>query len=235
MGHEPDRLVSTFILIYINVHYKFILMLSIYTYVRPSSRDIGYATTRNADYSHDKYPFVQYMFYSLNCIAIAICFYVMAISMIYNMWGPIMAMNGHDASAVKEAAILMKENQFQIFLLMNIVFMLILLATSFFLWSLLDSIPAAICTVLMVGGAVVVIHYGFLTVRTFDPNITLHQILFPYIAVEAEKKDIIAEQDEVDARLKVLIIALVYLSLHDCIYHVYLTYYLLWLCLHLFV
>lgn len=165
----------------------------------PSSRKFS----KNPDYDHDEYPFVQYFFYFLNGASICICFYVLSISTIYSMWGPIMATNGQDASAVREASLLMKENQYQIFLLMNIVIILIMTATAFFLWSLLDSIPAAICTVMLVGGSVVVIHYGLITVRNFDPEMTLQQIIFPHFALEEERKDILADQMRIDERLKV--------------------------------
>ena len=120
------------------------------------------------------------------------------------MWGPIMATNGQDASAVRLAAALLKENQFQIFVLMNIVIVLILVGTCFFLWSLLDSINAAVCSTLMVCGAVMVIHYGFMTVRTFDPNITLEKIFFPYIELEEEQKIVLAEQKSIEKKLKVV-------------------------------
>ena len=160
--------------------------------------------TKNPDYDHDEYPFVQYMFFSLNCVALILCFYVIVISTIYSMWGPIMATNGQDASAVRLAAALLKENQFQIFVLMNIVIVLILVGTCFFLWSLLDSINAAVCSTLMVCGAVMVIHYGFMTVRTFDPNITLEKIFFPYIELEEEQKIVLAEQKSIEKKLKVV-------------------------------
>lgn len=165
----------------------------------PSARPF----TKNKDYDHDEYPFVAFMFYFLNGIALIICFYVLGVSAIYSMWGPIMATNGKDASAVRRAAALLKENQYQIFALMNIVYILILVGTCFFLWSLLDSINAAVCTFMMVTGAVVIVHHGFITVRTFDPDITLKKIFFPQFEIAAEQRDELAEQNLIDKRLKV--------------------------------
>lgn len=160
--------------------------------------------TKNKDYDHEEYPFVQYFFYSINGIALIISFYVLGISAIYSMWGPIMATNGHDASAVRQAAALLKENQYQIFVLMNIVYILILVGTCFFLWALLESINASVCSAIMLGGAVVIVYYGFATVRTFNPEITLEKIFFPQYEIEEEHKDIIAQQRSIENEVKVL-------------------------------
>ena len=127
----------------------------------------------------------------------------MSIATIMGMWGPIMATNGLDAASVIEAATLLKETQYQIFLLMNIVIVLIFVATCFFLWSLLDPIPAAMCSILMISGAYVVVYYGFATVRNFDPSMTVRQIIFPHTFLAEEKRDILAEQKELDRHLKV--------------------------------
>lgn len=137
----------------------------------------------------EHHPSVQYLFYFCDITALIICFYVFSISMIYSSWGPIMAMNGADATSVKVAVCLLKENQFQIFLAINIMFIFVFAATIFFLWALVETIPAAMCTVLCVGGMIVLVTVGYRTVRIFDPDITLKKIVFPHLIIQKDEHD----------------------------------------------
>jgi hypothetical protein len=134
-------------------------------------------------------PFVKFMFYFLDISALMICFYVFSISTVYSIWGPVMAMNGNDATSVKLAVRLLKENQFQIFLLINVMFVFVFGATTFFLWSLIETVPAIICTFLCVAGMIILVTVGFRTVRIFDPDITLKQIIFPHLFTEKDEND----------------------------------------------
>jgi hypothetical protein len=125
------------------------------------------------------YPFLGYLFYALDTIALCICFYVFAMCTIANIWLPVMAMNGEDASAVTEAIRLLKQMQYKMFFLINVMFIFMFLASTVFHWGLAQNGPATMASFVFLTGISFLILYGYRTVRIFDPDITIRKIMRP--------------------------------------------------------
>lgn len=167
----------------------------------------------------EHHPTVKFLFYFFDAVALGLCFYVFAISTVYSIWGPIMAMNGQDATSVKVAVRLLKENQFQIFLAINVIFVCVFAATTFFLWALIETVPAIICTFLCVSGVIILVTVGYRTVRIFDPDITLKKIIFPHLITEKDEHDENIAMDAAMESLQVRICSSVYYMSFLCPFH----------------
>lgn len=134
------------------------------------------------------YPFLGYMFYGFDTVALCICFYIFSMCTISSIWLPVMAMNGEDASAVTEAIRLLKQMQYKLFFLINVMFVFMFLASATFHWGLAQDGPAAMASFVFVVGITALIVVGYRTVRIFDPDITIRTIMNPGETHEESKK-----------------------------------------------
>ena len=144
-----------------------------------------------------------YVFYAITAVSLCISLYVLALSCIYSIWGPVMAMNGEDANTVIEATRIMRSTQYQMFLLLNLSYMMLFGASALWHWCIVYDGVASIVTFLFFVGIIIVVVKGFRTVQLFDPHISIRSMIFPQEEHKLADEKEIAEREAAISEVKV--------------------------------
>jgi hypothetical protein len=141
--------------------------------------------------------------YGLSAVGMTVSFYIFSMATIYAIWGPMMAMHGEDASSVIEATRMMRKNQYEMFLLINVIYVVMFMTTIMWTWSLTSTGVAAICMFIYVAGTIVIVYMAYKTVMAFDPKLTLKSMLNPASVAERVAQEEDAEREKAISEVKV--------------------------------